>query len=465
MNDPKLPQLSAACDVTLMQRVFNESLLANSVTCRIDKCALSRIRYRRGQRAIVLYDLEVWSSATNTRQHRWVTGIVYAEPKRATRTYRRLCSGKDRKQIIGSGSHLLPFAFIDELDMLVQSFPFDRYLPGLDRLVNHVDQAVLRALWPELSEVSQKSRTALVPCWQALPMRYRPQLGATLKVGLTSVPFDAAHEHTEHLNVQAGLCEPRFVKIYRSDEVRGAYDFLRSIDERNSHQTEFSLVKPLCCLDEHHAVVLEQAQGVPFDRLMQQDNNVIDGAERIAVALAHFHAIGDIPGRVRTAEEFEQRARRAVMLLGWGDVLIGRQAQRLLDRSLPSLTFNSYHATHLDIKPDHVLLADRTVTFIDLDSSAMSDPIADVAMLQVRLQVMPSLDGVNSDTAQRASDAFISAYRRMSDKKQMQRLPVHQVLASLKLALFYMQHQTPDWQDHVAALLHRSSESFDQPIP
>jgi len=90
----------------------------------------------------------------------------------------------------------------------------------------------------------------------------------------------------------------------------------------------------------------------------------------------------------------------------------------------------------------------------------MSDPIADVAMLIVRLEAMRVVDGLSAGVVERAKEAFLNSYCSVVNKEDLCRLPAHIGLALLKVGLFYMQHQTPNWQARVTGLMDTAMDSF-----
>ena len=91
-------------------------------------------------------------------------------------------------------------------------------------------------------------------------------------------------------------------------------------------------------------------------------------------------------------------AQRSVEFIEWAYPILGLRV-----RKLATLRGSSEYApTHMDLKPDHVFLGDDEVTFIDLDSAAMADPVYDIAMLAVRLWSAPDVSSLNLETSQLA---------------------------------------------------------------
>jgi len=334
-----------------------------------------------------------------------------------------------------------PVTYLDNLEMLVQCFPYDRYLPTVATVIERPIRDLLTALWP--TRTFDKNA---IDRWCTEPMRYRPQHGATLKVWVEEDDITPS--------------EPMYLKIYRQGEARSAFEFLRSSYELNRGNPYYTLVEPTACIDSFNAVALRQAAGDPFDTILHKGRQVVESANIVAKALTQFHCHGAVASRQRDAEGFLERGPRATKLLTWSDPDIGARADQLLLKLTPTLSFELKRATHLDIKPDHLLIDNNGATLIDIDSSAMSDPIADVAMLIVRLEAMRVVDGLSAGVVERAKEAFLNSYCSVVNKEDLCRLPAHIGLALLKVGLFYMQHQTPNWQARVTGLMDTAMDSF-----
>jgi hypothetical protein len=92
---------------------------------------------------------------------------------------------------------------------------------------------------------------------------------------------------------------------------------------------------------------------------------------------------------------------------------------------------------------------------VDLDSTALSDPVADGAKLFARLQ-----DAERSARRAAATAAFLDAYRAAVPTSWAARLPAHYACALLGLAVRALQHAEPDWPRRVATLLDRAERAL-----
>jgi hypothetical protein len=167
--DPALPGLEAAGDPDSMLRHFGEHLRpAGETAYEIRDCRLSRVRYRRGQRCVLQYVLNLSHPVTGAERAQWVTGVKYTGGK-TRRKWEKLL--KSESKVPGTDPAFEPFAYIPELDMLVEVFPYDRRLPGLPFLMAGPSPE-LEA--PILAHFGPGWR---IEAWTVELVRYRAELG------------------------------------------------------------------------------------------------------------------------------------------------------------------------------------------------------------------------------------------------------------------------------------------------
>ena len=126
--DGALPQLPAACDPDHVGRLL-AGHLRPQVAVGVERCDLQAVRHRPGRRTVLEYRLTV-VTPDGEAGPRWpVTGLLFAAPGRA----RAVARGLDREAAGRRAwpAPLAPVAFLDELDMVVLAYPFDRRLTAL----------------------------------------------------------------------------------------------------------------------------------------------------------------------------------------------------------------------------------------------------------------------------------------------------------------------------------------------
>ena len=134
-TNPDLPQLESITDPERMREVFQEHprpLYRKAYQIR--ECRISYMRHREGRRCMLHYDLRLRDIGAKREWSQLVTGTIYAGG-RTRRHWEKLRRDEFEDAVSGSSLKFEPFAYIPELDMLVQVFPYDRRLPALPLLL------------------------------------------------------------------------------------------------------------------------------------------------------------------------------------------------------------------------------------------------------------------------------------------------------------------------------------------
>ena len=119
--DLDLPQLTLAANADAMRELVaaHFDIRANSADCQ-----LARIRYRRGQRAILQYSVGM----------QWVTALVYP-PAELPRVWRKI-----QRQLGASPEMAAHVVMLDAHHLILQRFPFDWNLPTLSTAITALPQ-------------------------------------------------------------------------------------------------------------------------------------------------------------------------------------------------------------------------------------------------------------------------------------------------------------------------------------
>ncbi|MDX6645181.1 MAG: hypothetical protein QOK40_908 [Miltoncostaeaceae bacterium] len=432
--DAGLPQIGAACDPGRMTALLRRHLRPRS-DVRIGACRLEELRHRRGDRSVLKYRLSLDGGRT---RHTWAVGVLYGarRPGRAAALAERLAATASA----AVPADLLPFApvaFLPEIDMLVQVFPFDRRLPALAELAAG-PPASLAAL---LADGPAARRS-----WSCEPVRYRPQLRATLRYTLHD---DPARRFYLKLDPAARGRDPAMVDRAR-ETLRAA---------------GFAVPRTVAVLPDRGAIVLSEVPGVPFDRLIEGGGPAGPAARAAARALARFNRDATVLGRAFTAADEVASLRRAAAVLAWGGPDLERATQRtiagierLLDDALTG-------PTHRDLKPDHLLIDRGRPGIVDLDSCADADPAIDAATLLARLFGMPFERPGARAAARRAMWAFADEYLALVPRSWRPRIDAHYATALVELAASLVRRQVPGWPRAIAALVAEARAAIDGRLP
>src|SRR5215212_494476 len=214
-------------------------------TYRITDCRLSRVRYRRGTRCVLQYTLRLADSDAGHERIQWVTGVMYAKDR--TRHKWEKLQASYRREVPDGSSAFEPFAFIPDLGMLVEVFPYDRRLPSLP--------LVMAGPPPELEPLLLASFGPgdwRVEAWNIEPVRYRDQGAAVLRY--TAKARNAA---------TGGRREKSFyAKVYRHEKGEQTYQTLRALRSQAGANGEgFTVVRPLAYLSDLRASSSRELRG------------------------------------------------------------------------------------------------------------------------------------------------------------------------------------------------------------
>jgi len=444
-RDEALPGLGTAWDAEKMLRVFAASLRTrDGEPVRVRDCKIDRFRYRARTRAIVLYEVAVEPAPpvhlANERGNAWVTAAMYADGRAhaAYRKTRRMI--ESQRQSITAGD-LAPVAYVGELDMYVQIFPVDRYLPALAELAVAVPADLRGAMGTCLGVGDWRLGDV-----EIRTVRYRPFQGMTLRYDVDAVDRGSSREIHRRF----------YAKTYRGDEGCQTYDLLGRLAPLWRNDAE-RLLPPRAAgyFEQTRTLVVEGASGMPVDALLAAGADPMDIGARCADALLRLHR-STIPTRpVFRPSAMLERAAQASEFLAWALPSARAASDEVLAAIAGCAEPTAVCPSHLDLKPDHVFLDGPRATFIDLDTLGLADPALDVAALFARLEALAE----TVPSAGRAADAFLAAYFGDAPAERRAGFDVAHAYTLLQLALFELRHQRPQWPQRVTALATRAADA------
>jgi len=394
-SDPVLPQLASALDARAMRRVFEQTLLADSVSAELTACDIERVKYRPGRNCVIGYKLEWREPATGARHEQRLCAGIYA-PGEAHARYDKASS-----EAHTASAGLAPVSLIAPLDMVVWAFPNERKLSALPvmtdpaRLREELLPAVVRAHWGQDWKIADVSHT--VSC-------YFPEHSCTIGAVLTLVHASGAPRR-----LWSVLGKTRY-------DDAGARTFrcmagLWQGDDRD----DVSYARPLGYQPEHRLLWQERVPGVTLDSLL--DGSRLDTAllARVARAVAALHrtqltterrvVTGDILERLKSAEALVARAQpQCAAVLAQATVQLLQQA--------PSLDTHASATLHGDLHSNNILVDGARVYLVDLDEVSNGPPLSELGSFLAELIYRACLSGTSLDALTPALTNIVQAYRQ-----------------------------------------------------
>jgi hypothetical protein len=205
-----------------------------------------------------------------------------------------------------------------------------------------------------------------------------------------------------------------FAKLYADESGVHAYEVLRNLwhggfDPRQCYQVP----EPLCFVDEYQLLLMREARGETLASYLSQDGKALSGVKEAARWILQLHSSPVRVGKVdqpwymflklsdrltKAMTVHPQELKRLTAML----VQLGEFAERREEGEVVQ--------GHGQFRPIHVFLSGETVTVIDVDRSAPSDPAKDLAEFVHRLR-STVLRGSGSLThANLLTSAFLQEY-------------------------------------------------------
>ena len=477
--DPSLPQLGVARDPELMREVFQRHLRPlGKKAHRIRECRISRVRYQRVARCMLQYTLILEDLGTGRERTQWVTGVVYAKAGRALGEWEELRRSKlGRTDLPGAPSSSFapfrwireklrsswqrgreisgatfpafePYAYVPELEMLVQVFPYDHRLPGLPLLMGEQPPELEPLLLARFGEGEWR-----IEAWDIEPVKYLAELRATLRLTVLAREEGSGREEERRF----------YAKVYREKEDgERTYRVLRALWEREEARGEsFAVGRPITYLREPRALIQEEVLGTSLHDVLVQEDVVDPVMRRAARALAALHLDG-----VKASRHLSWREKEITALERIGELLrpacphLREEIEEIVGTVVAGLEEVPTAPIHGDLHPRHIVLDGDRLVLLDLDNFAEADPVLDVAHLLAPLAIMPLRFPITQDRAREAAWVFVEEYFARVPEAWRARFTLHYAAAALRIAGGVFRRQESGWPDRVETLIAEAKGSL-----
>jgi Phosphotransferase enzyme family len=402
ISDDSLPGLRTIASDKLFLPALTHAL--SQTGCNYGPIAsmrVVRVRHRKGERAIIHAEFDIHSPEEKVLP----ASIWLRSGEMAARRGRKAGAGQAKGAPV-----------VEPLSgALIYFFPSDPYVPEIAAFVSNpqrygtslLEGLTLPANTPELA-------------------RFRPGIGATFRWGTPGTPG-------------------AYVKIQKESDARTAFDLLKDM-RAASAETSFSVPEPIGLSEEINAFAMEEVAGDTLRQRLASESPSGAGAGAVSVlhALKDLHKCALVPRLRKDRAHFINRAQSAARRIGEIEPRLANHADALAGHIAGFEVQLDEGPAHCDIKLEHIVFSQQTVTFLDLDSFALADPLFDLAMLDLRA-MMAARIGEISKAASRAVSKGVRAAALLNYRADAaSRLAWLKACAAMQLARHHAQNPGPN---------------------
>ena len=439
------PSVIAAHDPERMRVILQQHLLASDkASLRVQDCRIANTRRRDGSRGTVQYDLRLEDPTTGHAWNQVVSGITFGgnRTRRAWESIRRSTAIDLNPEM---RSALRPFAYVPELDLLLQVFPHDYRLPGLARLIAGPPPELVSALKEELGPGDWELNR-----WRAETVQYRVDMRAIVR--LTVGASDTSI---------GGTAERQFyAKVYRDvDQGRRAHRAQYELHEQATAVGKHLVVtKPIIYADGLRTLVTGAIPGTSLSKIIGRGKGSIGAVQSAARAIAEFHQL-DVVAPQRSFAEDMARLRAAQEVLTSARPDLADEISGIVQAVALGLESAPSSLIHGDLKPDHILIDGDRVALIDFDLYGAADPVIDIAHLLAFLGKPQERSRSRRAETEDVGQIFVDEYFRHVPDSWRTRLPLHHAMTSIYRAVSVCRRRGANHQHLVVDVL-REGRAF-----
>lgn len=472
--DPVFPQLEVAGDPELMREVLQRHLRPlGEKTYQVRECRISQTRYRQASRCMMQYALRLEEPGTGHERTQWVTGLMHAggRTRRVWRELRRSgavrgASGASRvlapfqwlwrklrraspeRRSLDASAAFEPYAYVPELEMLVQVFPHDYRLPALPLMMEGPLPELESSLLARFGEGDWR-----IEAWDIEPVRYQAETRATLRLELRARDEVTGWEGERRF----------YAKIYREKEKgEQTYRVVRALwDRADAGSKGFTVGSPVAYLSDLRTLVQEEVPGTSFKEILFRGDEAVPAARKVARALAALH-LDDVPTPQRRSPqvavaELEGRGR----LLRQACPRLKPEIEEILGAVIAGLEEGPSAPSHNDLGLSHIMLDGDSLALVDLDAFAEADPLQDVANILAQLAVLPLIrSSLPRERARETARVFVEEYFTHVPEAWRESFLLRYAGALLKRAAGLHKGQVPGWPEKIETLLEEARDSL-----
>lgn len=437
-----------------MRAVFQQYLQApGTPPYLIESCTVDLIR-QASARCLLQYTVHLREPSTGEARRQVITGVAYSGD-RAERMWERIRLSGAALTGPMPGSGLPAITYVPELQLILQTFPYDFRLPALFRLVNEPPAEVVSLILAEFGPGDWRLET-----WEAETVRYRVDMRAMVRLAVR------ARESARNQMVDHRL----YAKIYAEEEVGAEAFAIQKLlwDHTATDTAPFVVARPVAYLSDRRTVLLDEVPGTSLLDVLRHEDEALPAVGHTARAFAALHQLPlaeFLAGRSRDVRDERARADRLADALGEAAPELTPMVNEVVTAIGAALGEDFFAPTHFDLKPGHILIEGGRVALLDFDKLAAADPLVDVAGFAVNLGKARGGARRQPEKARAITQAFVAEYFTQVPAGWYGRFPAHYAVALLAEAANSGRGQRGRAEksgrtDRMAALVQEAHESM-----
>lgn len=417
---PASNSVPPAHDPMVMREIMQRHLVAPLGTAyQVQECRITNTHGRDGSSGTVHYDVHLEDLTTGDTWNQIVTGITYGG-MRTRRFWESIRRSPELDADPAVGIALLPYAFVPELDLLLQVFPHDYRMPALAQLIEgplpELVPAVAKEFGPENWEVVS---------WDAETVQYRVDMRAIVRLTISMRETSTGRTSERQF----------YAKIYRdAEEGRRAHKTHFDLHQRAATlATHLVVAKPIIYAGEQRTLVTTAVPGTTLSEIIEGGLGSVDAVKSAARAVAQFHQL-DVDAPRRSLAEDMARLRKSQDFLASARPDLAGEVGGIVQAVALGLESAPSSLIHGDLKPDHILIAGDRVGLIDFDLLAVADPVVDVAHLLAFLHKPEKRSRSLGQATENVGQVFVDEYFSHVPGSWRARLPLYHAMTSIHRA-------------------------------
>lgn len=396
-KDKILPQLADVLDPTKMKDVFQKELFKDPRRFQIQACSIERVKYKPGKNCLICYQLDIFDHLTRQITKQRLSTRIF-EKGGALSRFKKAQSQSMVVPCFGE-----PVSHLPTLDMVIWTFPNDRKLPELPKIIDPI--FLKEKIFPDLI------RTVPGPDWIVSQLssdivHYVPEQTCTVRVSLQLQNMETNQKKTMTL----------YGKTYYNEEGREAYRMMGELwrsDLRRAERLKMAEpagydpeTKTLWQLGLPGTTLLDQTMSAPrFFALLEGAASTVAALHHSSLSCANSVRLPDLLVQLEGMKRFLSEASPLCQ------ETLCSLVNRLIDQS-SYLKEQSDVTLHGDLHFKNFIVDGDDVFLIDLDNLCHGAPLQDIGSFLAGMLYRGLMTHVPGEQLDEIGNQFIKEYEK-----------------------------------------------------